>query len=63
MDEHPLQVRVECDEGYREEETPRRFFLRRRAVDIEEVLDRWLSPDHHYRSAKCYPYMPRRLAL
>lgn len=41
-------VRVECYAGYRGEETPRRFFLGERAVDVVEVLDRWLAPDHRY---------------
>ncbi len=41
-------VRVECYAGYRGEETPRRFFLGERAVDVVEVIDRWLAPDHRY---------------
>ncbi len=41
-------VRVECYAGYRGEETPRRFFLGERAIDVVEVLDRWLAPDHRY---------------
>jgi hypothetical protein len=41
-------IRVDCHAGYRGEETPRRFFLGSREVDVVEVLDRWLSPDHRY---------------
>ncbi len=41
-------VRVECYAGYRGEETPRRFFLGERAVDVVEVIDRWLAPHHRY---------------
>ncbi|MEJ2689211.1 MAG: hypothetical protein P8130_04540 [Deltaproteobacteria bacterium] len=41
-------MRVECYSGYRGEETPRRFRLRARSVEIQEVLDRWLAPDHRY---------------
>ncbi|MFQ6005430.1 MAG: hypothetical protein ACE5OQ_07985 [Woeseia sp.] len=41
-------IRVECYAGYRGEETPRRFYLGRQAVDVLEVLDRWLSPEHRY---------------
>lgn len=41
-------VRVTCYAGYRGEETPRRFYLRDRWIAVEEVLDRWLAPDHRY---------------
>jgi len=41
-------VRVECYAGYRGEEAPRRFYLGGQAVDVIEVLDRWLSPEHRY---------------
>jgi hypothetical protein len=41
-------IKVECHAGYRGEETPRRFFLDERVIEVEEVLDRWLAPDHGY---------------
>ena len=41
-------IRVECYAGYRGEETPRRFYFDEQAVDIVDVLDRWLSPEHRY---------------
>ena len=44
----PLRVRVECYAGHRGEETPRRFFLGTRRVEVARVLDRWLAPDHRY---------------
>jgi hypothetical protein len=43
-----LAVRVECYAGYRGEQEPRRFWLGERAVAVEEILDRWLAPDHRY---------------
>lgn len=43
-----IGVRVECYAGHRGEETPRRFFFGARAVEVDEVLDRWLAPDHRY---------------
>jgi hypothetical protein len=43
-----LAVHVECYAGYRGEETPRRFWLRRTAFEIAEVVDCWLAPDHRY---------------
>jgi len=46
--ERPLLVDVECYAGYRGEETPRRFGLAASKIDIAEVVDRWLVPDHRY---------------
>jgi hypothetical protein len=37
---------VECYAGYRGEETPRAFYLWQRRIEVVEVLDRWLAPDH-----------------
>ncbi len=42
------RIRVDCYCGYRGEETPRRFWIESRCVEVREVLDRWLSPDHRY---------------
>jgi hypothetical protein len=39
---------VECYSGYRGEETPRRFWMASRCIQVDQVLDRWLSPDHRY---------------
>lgn len=41
-------VDVECHAGYRGDETPRRFRLGERQVEITEVVDSWLAPDHRY---------------
>lgn len=41
-------MRVECYAGYRSEETPQAFFLGERRIEVVEVLDRWLAPDHRY---------------
>jgi hypothetical protein len=43
-----LQISVECYAGHRGEETPRRFCLGKREIDVVEVVDRWLAPDHRY---------------
>lgn len=43
-----MLIKVECYAGYRGEETPRRFRMDGRCIEIQEVLDRWLSPDHRY---------------
>jgi len=48
----PMTLRVECYAGHRGEETPRRFFLGERAVDVARVLDQWLAPEHRYFKVK-----------
>lgn len=41
-------IRVECYAGYRGEETPRRFWLGAKKIEVQDVLDRWMAPDHRY---------------
>lgn len=48
MVENYLEVKVSCYAGYRGEETPRSFALDGHRVEVIEVLDRWLAPDHRY---------------
>jgi len=43
-----LEVQVECYAGHKGEQTPRRFFIRGRKVEVSEVMDSWLAPDHRY---------------
>ena len=43
-----MNIRVECYAGYRGEETPRAFWLGNNRLEVKEVLDRWLAPDHRY---------------
>ncbi len=43
-----LLIDVECYAGYRGEQTPRVIVLGDRRVDVSEVLDQWLAPDHRY---------------
>jgi hypothetical protein len=43
-----LEIDVECYSGYTAEETPRHFMLGPRRVEVVQVLDRWLAPDHRY---------------
>ena len=42
------QIRVDCYNGYRGEETPRCFWMASRCVHVDQVLDRWLAPNHRY---------------
>lgn len=41
-------IQVDCYAGYRGEETPRRFLLGERRIEVTEIIDRWLGPDHRY---------------
>lgn len=43
-----MDVGVECYAGHRGEQTPRRFRLGDRQVEVVEVVDAWLAPDHRY---------------
>ncbi len=48
MNKQNLTITVECYAGHRGEESPRRFFLGEKPVEVSEILDRWLAPDHRY---------------
>jgi hypothetical protein len=48
MNETRIVIQVSCYAGYRGEETPQRFSLKDRQIEIVEILDRWLAPDHRY---------------
>jgi hypothetical protein len=43
-----MHVEVECYAGYRADETPRVLRLGTRRVQVVDVIDRWLAPDHRY---------------
>ena len=43
-----MEIRVECYAGHRGEEEPRAFTIGGRRVEVIEIMDRWLSPDHRY---------------
>lgn len=48
MNTPDLKLLVECYAGARGDEEPQRFYLGQHPVDVVEVLDRWLAPDHRY---------------
>ena len=52
MGDHVLAIDVECYAGYRGGETPIRFRLGAHLVEVHEVVDRWLAPDHRYFKVK-----------
>lgn len=58
-DEEPFTLTVECYAGHRGEETPRRFRLGQRSIEVVELRDSWLAPDHRYfkvadAEGRCY---------
>lgn len=48
MTKGPLAIHVECYAGYRGEQEPQRLMLGERSVEVVEILDRWLAPEHRY---------------
>ena len=43
-----IAIHVECYSGYRGEQTPRRLHLGGRRIEVAEILDCWLGPEHRY---------------
>ena len=43
-----MNIKVDCYSGYRGEETPRNVWIGDNKIEVKEILDRWLSPDHRY---------------
>jgi hypothetical protein len=43
-----MRVEVECYSGHRGEQTPRRFALEGRSIEVAEILDQWQGPDYRY---------------
>ena len=43
-----MQIQVDCYAGYRGEETPRLIRMANNKIEVIEVVDRWLAPDHRY---------------
>ena len=43
-----MKISIECYAGHRGEERPRRILMEGRAIEIKEILDRWVSPDHRF---------------
>jgi hypothetical protein len=41
-------IQVDCYAGHRGEELPRRFTVGDRQIEVIEVVDAWLAPDHRY---------------
>jgi len=46
--EPEFSLQVECSAGHRDELIPRRLSFGSRPIEVIEVLDAWLAPDHRY---------------
>lgn len=46
------RVDVQCYAGYRGEQEPRGFDDRGCRVEVAEIIDRWLDPNHRYFKVK-----------
>lgn len=47
-----MQLRVECYAGHRGDEEPRTFRLGERRLEVLEIVDRWIAPEHRYFKVK-----------
>jgi len=43
-----MEIQVDCYAGYRNEETPRRIRIGQEKINVIEIKDRWISPDHRF---------------
>ena len=43
-----FKIKVRCYSGYRGEETPRSILINDKEIQVHEILDMWLAPDHRY---------------
>ena len=48
MDDTAVTIQVDCYAGHRGEQTPRRFTVGQRRIEVVEVVEAWLAPDHRY---------------
>ena len=57
-----MRILVECYAGHRGDEAPRAILLHDRRIAVDEVIDRWLGPDHRYfklRGEDAHTYIVR----
>ena len=47
-----IPIGVECYAGHRGEQTPRSLIIAGERIDVAQVLDQWLAPDHRYFKLK-----------
>ena len=42
------QLKVECYAGYKANQWPVVFFLGKRRLQVQKIIDQWYGPDHTY---------------
>ena len=42
------QLTVECYAGYKANQRPLAFFLGKRRLQVQKIVDQWYGPDHTY---------------
>jgi hypothetical protein len=47
-----MNIQVECYAGHRGEQEPVAFILGETRFPVDEILDRWIAPDHRYFKVK-----------
>lgn len=47
-----MKIRVECSPDHLGEDTPRQLQFDDRRIEVIDVVDRWLAPDHRYFKVK-----------
>lgn len=45
---NPFQIYVHCYSGYKADEKPTSIIIKDKSIEVIEVLDMWLAPDHRY---------------
>jgi hypothetical protein len=43
-----MKITVKCYSGYRGDEEPQSIRLDSLVIHVNQILDRWLAPDHRY---------------
>ena len=43
-----MKIQVDCYSGFRGEERPKRFWIRSKKIEIKQIIDQWVSPDHRH---------------
>jgi hypothetical protein len=44
----PELIKVVYYSDYRAEESPIRFYMGEKKIEVKAIIDRWLAPDHRY---------------
>lgn len=57
-----MKIKVKCYSGYRANEYPVEITIGQKALEVAEIIDRWIGEDHRYFKVLCsdgYSYLIR----